>query len=170
MPPDLFGAPDPPPPSKAKRKPTPAKGHAFRPGTGPEGETCGSCAHLARKTMAKTYLKCGLNRAAWTGGGGSDVRARDPACKFWSVARGLHVWRYMFSETWENCFVCGIVRRADDRNAPCKGPPRMEARQSASPCLALSRAGRRARHSGPPDHRDGREFGHNVTAVWAEAV
>ena len=61
--------------------------HAAEPGTGPAGESCGTCAHLARKSMAKTYLKCGLCRSMWTGGGGSDVRARDPACSKWERDR-----------------------------------------------------------------------------------
>jgi hypothetical protein len=60
-------------------------GHAWRPGTGPEGETCGSCKNLYRNVMAKTYLKCALMREHWTGGGGTDVKARDPACKFWEA-------------------------------------------------------------------------------------
>lgn len=55
-------------------------GHAMPPGTGPAGETCGSCVHLFR---AKTYLKCWLRRDRWTGGGASDVRAGDPACVKW---------------------------------------------------------------------------------------
>lgn len=46
-------------------------------------ERSGSCKHLARNRMTKTYLKCELNRARWTGGYGSDVRARDAACKKW---------------------------------------------------------------------------------------
>jgi hypothetical protein len=60
-------------------------GHAWTPGTGPEGETCGSCKHLHRNVMAKVYLKCALMRAQWTAGGGTDVRARDAACKKWEV-------------------------------------------------------------------------------------
>ena len=59
------------------------RGHAAPPGTGPAGETCKSCAHLTRKRMSKTYLKCGLMSAHWTGGGGTDVRASDAACKHW---------------------------------------------------------------------------------------
>jgi hypothetical protein len=59
------------------------RGHMAPPGTGPKGETCGSCRHLYRNHMAKTYLKCELNRAKWTGGGGTDVRARDEACSHW---------------------------------------------------------------------------------------
>lgn len=67
---------------KKRREPTPS-GHAGIPGTGPEGETCGSCRHLFRNQRAKTYLKCELNKTRWTGGRKSDVRARDKSCKFW---------------------------------------------------------------------------------------
>lgn len=60
-------------------------GHVAKPGTGPVGETCGSCKHLFRNEMARVYLKCALMRAVWTGGGGTDVRARDPACIKWEA-------------------------------------------------------------------------------------
>ena len=72
----------------AKRHANLRRGHADYPGTGPEGETCGSCTHLARKQMAKTYLKCKLMESKWTGGGGTDVRARDPACSKWAENSG----------------------------------------------------------------------------------
>lgn len=65
---------------KAKPRKT---GHVMPPGTGPAGETCGTCKHLHRNHMSKTYLKCSLNRSKWTGGAGSDVRAGDAACKLW---------------------------------------------------------------------------------------
>lgn len=73
--------------SKAKRKPTVRRGYAMPPGTGPAGETCGSCGHLRRTLNAKTYLKCGLMTAKWTKGPGSDVRAKSPACKKWEAAK-----------------------------------------------------------------------------------
>ncbi len=63
---------------------TPRRGHADRPGTGPEGETCGTCRHYTVKHMSKTYRKCGLMQAAWTGGPGSDIRKKDPACSMWT--------------------------------------------------------------------------------------
>lgn len=63
------------------------RGHAARPGSGPKGETCGTCQHIARKRMSKTYIKCALAKATWTGGGGSDVRVMDPACSKWEAAR-----------------------------------------------------------------------------------
>lgn len=59
------------------------RGHAFTPGSGPAGETCGSCAHLHRRVWSGTYLKCARNRANWTKGRASDVRAGDAACRHW---------------------------------------------------------------------------------------
>lgn len=64
------------------------RGHAAPPGTGPVGETCGSCWHLDRVQMGKTYLKCGRMRAHWTGGEATDVRAGDAACHKWEAANG----------------------------------------------------------------------------------
>lgn len=58
-------------------------GHAWTPGTGPDGETCKTCKHYVVKSMAKTYRKCGLMRLFWTSGPGTDIRASDPACKKW---------------------------------------------------------------------------------------
>jgi hypothetical protein len=66
-----------------KRKTPQPKGYAATPGTGPEGETCGSCRHLSRQQYAKIYLKCELMRHCWTGGPGSDIRAKTPACRRW---------------------------------------------------------------------------------------
>jgi hypothetical protein len=60
------------------------RGHAARPGTGPKGETCGTCQHYRRVLGGnRHYLKCGLMKHAWTGGPGSDIRAKDPACGYW---------------------------------------------------------------------------------------
>lgn len=61
------------------------RGHAWTPGTGPAGETCGTCDHRERICVgAKTVSKCGRNRAAWTRSIRTDVRAGDSACKFWA--------------------------------------------------------------------------------------
>lgn len=68
---------------------TKARGHAAPPGTGPEGETCGSCANIVRNKTAKTYLKCWLNRSKWTSGRKSDVLARDQACRLWAPTERL---------------------------------------------------------------------------------
>ena len=61
------------------------RGHAAAPGTGPAGETCGSCTHLHENRMARTYWKCLLTRSCWTGGERTDVRRSDPACSKWKA-------------------------------------------------------------------------------------
>lgn len=59
-------------------------GHAATQGTGPEGETCGSCCHYCRIPYhGKTYRKCGLMTEYWTHGPGTDIRYGDPACREW---------------------------------------------------------------------------------------
>lgn len=60
-------------------------GHAWKPGTGPAGETCKTCEHYVIRRYSKTYRKCGLMRAQWTAGPGTDIRASDPACKKWEI-------------------------------------------------------------------------------------
>lgn len=79
--PDLFG--DAPAPEK-KRKTTRANGYAWRPGTGPKGETCASCAHKFRKTyLSKPVYKCSLARERWGRTRRTDILVRSPACKYW---------------------------------------------------------------------------------------
>lgn len=56
------------------------RGYAYHPGTGPDGETCGSCKHIVR---TRRYRKCRKAEQIWTHGQGSDVAARSPACKYW---------------------------------------------------------------------------------------
>lgn len=73
------------PGEKGKRRPTKPNGYAAIPGTGPAGETCRTCRHLARLKYAKVYLKCLIERARWTCGPGTDIKAGSPACKKWEV-------------------------------------------------------------------------------------
>lgn len=90
---DLFGNPIPDPPaiplsasSAKRRKPTPNRGYAGIPGTGPKDQTCQSCAHYVRRGGASRYfLKCALNRPYWTNGPGSDIKAHSPACNLWKA-------------------------------------------------------------------------------------
>lgn len=58
----------------------PTQGYAASPGTGPAGETCGSCAHCVRR---KRYYKCGLNQASWTASRATDILKHAPACVRW---------------------------------------------------------------------------------------
>lgn len=59
------------------------KAHADAPGTGPQGETCGSCGHLVERQFSRSYYKCVLQRQLWTGGLGTDVRLKDRSCSKW---------------------------------------------------------------------------------------
>jgi hypothetical protein len=76
---------------KKKRKPTRPNGYAAQPGTGPEGETCGTCKHHCQIRYSRTYHKCGLIRHLWTGGPGSDILVRSPACRSWEAADGQNI-------------------------------------------------------------------------------
>lgn len=82
----LFGdeIPDSPPAMRRRED----RAHAARPGSGPEGETCRHCAHrCAVEHNTRVYQKCGLMRQHWTHGPGTDIRAKDPACKCFQRAR-----------------------------------------------------------------------------------
>ena len=62
------------------------RGHSGKPGSGPKGETCGTCKHRVHaQGGAKSYQKCELCRANWTHGPGSDIRAKDVACWKWEA-------------------------------------------------------------------------------------
>lgn len=68
----------------------PKNGYAAPPGTGPEGETCGSCEHKAVNQMysKKRFYKCGLIHATWTRSYGTDIKVGSPACRKWERATG----------------------------------------------------------------------------------
>jgi hypothetical protein len=76
---DLFGNETAPP--KRRTTPTP-NGYAWTPGSGPDGETCGSCKHSFRGWGAKVFYKCLLTKSMHTHGRATDVLLKSPACKF----------------------------------------------------------------------------------------
>ncbi len=93
---DLFGEPLTHPVERVpgQRKPTPLKGYAAEPGTGPPGETCGSCRHHRVIRYSKSYHKCEEFKnqgGKWTGGPGTDIRVRSPACRFWEAGEAQQV-------------------------------------------------------------------------------
>ena len=61
------------------------RAHAAPPGTGPAGETCGTCRCLSvgRWPSGHSYRQCGLMFRTWTRGPGTMLRAKDRACKAW---------------------------------------------------------------------------------------
>jgi len=65
---------------KGGKRYTAPRGYAALPGSGPAGETCGTCMHIGRY---RRYRKCKLMRAVWTNGPGTDILARTPACSRW---------------------------------------------------------------------------------------
>lgn len=56
------------------------RGGADRPGTGPAGETCGSCKHISR---GRRWAKCALTRACHTGSRRTDILVGWVACSKW---------------------------------------------------------------------------------------
>ena len=83
---DLFGIPiryEPP------RTGTQPKGYAYPPGSGPDGETCGTCRHCTGFRQAARWHKCELARDIWTCGRGTDILVRSPACRGWEAQREL---------------------------------------------------------------------------------
>ncbi|UGA46629.1 hypothetical protein HU230_0011545 [Bradyrhizobium quebecense] len=59
------------------------RGYIQRPGTGPAGETCGTCEHI---TKSRHFAKCELSRGRWTRGRGTDILVKAPACRRWEAA------------------------------------------------------------------------------------
>jgi hypothetical protein len=58
-----------------------ARGYAFFPGTGPAGETCGTCAYHVNRG----WHKCALRRVSWTSSVATDIRVGSPACAKWEA-------------------------------------------------------------------------------------
>lgn len=80
---DLFGHPL-PNPVLATKHITKLNGYARRPGSGPAGETCGTCDHCATRSYTKNkYFKCLVIQWRWTHGPGTDILKSSPACELW---------------------------------------------------------------------------------------
>ncbi len=84
---DLFGAPmlEGAMPSLRGRTRAKKTGHAAPIGSGPSGESCKTCRHYVRFSYGGIWRKCDLMRKSWTHGPGSDIRAKDPACRHWQA-------------------------------------------------------------------------------------
>lgn len=59
-------------------------GHAAPPGTGPLGETCGTCAHICRRDIgSRSFYKCSVIESKWTHGKKTDILKTDESCAMW---------------------------------------------------------------------------------------
>jgi hypothetical protein len=59
------------------------RGTYAAPGTGPLGETCGSCRHATQLGGHRTWYKCAKARRLWTNSVRTDIRLSTPACIGW---------------------------------------------------------------------------------------
>lgn len=59
------------------------RAYADKPGSGPQGETCGSCRHAHARGPRRNYWKCGRVKA--TCGHATDIRKKTPACRKWEA-------------------------------------------------------------------------------------
>jgi len=59
------------------------RAHPYPPGSGPTGQTCGTCAKLCERHCSRTCFKCRVMKKDWTGGLATDIRKKDPACLSW---------------------------------------------------------------------------------------
>ena len=72
---------------RSGKPPVAREGWADKPGTGPEGETCGSCTYCEAFHYAKRYYKCAARTGHhWKGGRATDIRPLDPACSKWAAS------------------------------------------------------------------------------------
>lgn len=71
-------------------------------------EECGDVYDPTAGHRCKTYTVVGLPSNA-------EVEA--------AVAARVHLW--VPGLRWEHCCVCGVVKRADGKNKPCKGPTKV---------------------------------------------
>jgi hypothetical protein len=60
------------------------RAHPSPPGSGPAGQSCGTCAKCVKREFTHhNYYKCLVMAKFWTAGLGTDVRLKDLACKSW---------------------------------------------------------------------------------------
>jgi hypothetical protein len=57
------------------------RAHPYPPGSGPAGQSCGTCIKCVKRQFANNHYKCRVMMRFWADG--TDVRLKDPACKSW---------------------------------------------------------------------------------------
>jgi len=83
----LFGGAGPARAERPAYQSSPA-GYAAPPGSGAQGETCGTCTHCCiRRIHDRNIYKCGQRVERWTLDRSSDVLLRSPACRKWQAGK-----------------------------------------------------------------------------------
>lgn len=70
-----------------KTSTVPAQGYAAAPGTGPSGQTCGTCEHCwLQEGQQRSWYKCRLMRHCWSNSRTTDILVSSPACSRFEAA------------------------------------------------------------------------------------
>jgi hypothetical protein len=60
------------------------RAHPYAPGSGPTGQTCGTCAKcIQRREYRRNFYKCRVMQKSWSRGPSTDIRLKDKACLAW---------------------------------------------------------------------------------------
>lgn len=110
-PPDFFGS---------RRVLKHGKGYAAEPGSGPPGQTCGTCAFIS---MGRRFKKCGIGTI--TSGEATDILVSAPACRLWTKVGTRLCERCVHYCPWNGqgmgCSAPGISRLLGAEPPPCRG-------------------------------------------------
>jgi len=110
-PPDLLG------PRSANLKHS--RGYAAAPGSGPPGETCGSCAFIG----SGRFKKCRIGQI--TSGAATDILVSAPACRLWTRVGALLCEGCVHYCPWNGegmgCSAPGVERLLGREPPPCRG-------------------------------------------------
>lgn len=86
-------------------------------GSGPPGETCGTCAlSVWRK---QRYLKCSVADGAVMHSRRSDVTHKTPACAGWAIHRDLFLVRAVYRDPWSQPMAAVFRRKEREAPEPC---------------------------------------------------
>ena len=71
-----------------------SKAYPHYPGSGPEGERCGTCGLCCRCRVrsGRRFYKCGMLFDHWTSGPATDIRLKSPACLYWVSGAIIEAW------------------------------------------------------------------------------
>ncbi len=117
------------------------KGYAAPPGTGPAGETCGTCAFI---NEGWRFRKCSIGRI--TSGAATDILVSAPACRLWTKVGTRLCERCVHYCPWNGegmgCSASTVNRRLDAEPPPCRGAQFVERKPLDLAALRTDTGGR----------------------------